>query len=298
LVAVVIRTKDRPLLLRRALRSVIEQSFDDWQIILVNDGGAKGPVDDTVAAHAEQLQNRISTIHHDRPKGMEAASNVGVAASRSDYLAIHDDDDSWHQDFLRETVEFMRRSKVAGLGGVVSRTLRIVERIDADQVIELRREPFNEWLNAVTLYRMLSGNSFPNLSFLFERSAYDKVGGFREDLPVLGDWEFNIRFLQSYDIGVIPKALAYYHHRVTTQGGSYGNTVISGLHMHQYYDAALQNEWLRADLAKGKLGIGLLTALARSQELALTSLRRRETLFSYLKDRIYNLVVMRTGWHK
>ena len=90
-------------------------------------------------------------------------------------------------------------------------------------------------------------NSFPPISFLYKREIYDKVGGYNESLPVLGDWDFNIRFLRVADIGVIPELLARYHHRdtITDANNAYGNTVNAGVSKHVKYDAILRNHYLR-----------------------------------------------------
>ena len=77
-------------------------------------------------------------------------------------------------------------------------------------------------------------NQFPPISFLFSRDIYNEVGGFNEDMPVLGDWDFNLRFLMKADIGLVPEHLANHHIRVTDpeSEGAYGNTVVSGLNTH------------------------------------------------------------------
>ena len=85
-----------------------------------------------------------------------------------------------------------------------------------------------------------------------------KIGSFREDLPVLGDWEFNIQFLQSFEIGVLCECLAYYHHRQPTDAIEYSNSVVDQIHQHENYSAFLRNEWLRQELNSGRAEIGTL----------------------------------------
>ena len=53
--------------------------------------------------------------------------------------------------------------------------------------------PYNHWLQNVYLSDLAVENRFPPISFLFRRSVYDKIGGFDEELPVLGDWDFNLK---------------------------------------------------------------------------------------------------------
>jgi hypothetical protein len=115
----------------------------------------------------------------------------------------------------------------------------------------------------VSLRRMLAENFFAPIAFVFEREACLEVGGFREDLPVLGDWEFNIRFLSKYEIGVIPEILARYHNRVDRRADAYASTVTAQVDKHAFYDNMLRNEWLRADIAQGKVGKGILANQVR-----------------------------------
>ncbi|MGR9051111.1 MAG: glycosyltransferase family 2 protein [Gammaproteobacteria bacterium] len=100
IVAIITRTKNRNILLRRAIESVLGQHFRNWLMVIVNDGGDAEAVDRLVAEYESQFRGRSKVIHNPNSLGMEAASNVGIKNSDSRYLVIHDDDDSWHPAFL------------------------------------------------------------------------------------------------------------------------------------------------------------------------------------------------------
>lgn len=267
-VAVITRTRDRPLLLGRALDSVLGQRFADWIHVVVNDGGDPAPVRQAIAARSGRYAARVIQVDHPRSIGMEAASNAGVAASSSEFVVIHDDDDSWQPEFLARCVEFMDSEHKTRLGceygGVISHSMRIDEQMSEDGVRILSSRPFNTWMKGVSLSRLAAGNTFPPISFLFRRAVFDQVGRFREDLPVLGDWDFHLRVCAQYEIGLIPELLANYHHRISLRSGEYSNTVISDRSAHHSYDTLLRNELLRRDLRDGKLGLGYLVSIARS----------------------------------
>lgn len=263
-VCVVTRTKDRPIMLPRAFESVRSQSYPDLVWVIVNDGGERAYVD-AVADKGRAQGIDVRVVHHDESKGMEAASNAGVAACESDLVVIHDDDDSWHPDFLR----VMTRSldELPGHAGVVCHSMRIDERIEAqgagERVVEASRRPFNSWLRSIYLHEISEENQFPPISFLFRREHWVRVGGFDESLPVLGDWDFNLKVLLNADIGVVPQVLANYHHRVA--GSAYANSVVGGVEKHVAYDAILRNRHLRNDIAAGRPGLGFLLADGRSR---------------------------------
>jgi glycosyltransferase involved in cell wall biosynthesis len=269
-VAIITRTRNRPALLGRAIESVLEQRFQDWVHVIVNDGGAPAEVDALVARYRDYYAGRLQVIHNPESLGMEAASNVGVRHSQSQYLVIHDDDDTWHPDFLQRCVAYLESPPSTldtPVAGVVTWSHRIIESFDGSQAKTLKVEPLNTWLKEISLYRLAANNPFPPISFVFSRQALDQLGGFREDLPVLGDWHFHLRFAAQFEIGLIPELLANYHYRDSADAGIYGNTVTAGEDRHRRYDLLLRNDWLRADLQAGQLGLGFLVNFVASVEL-------------------------------
>lgn len=293
-VTIITRTKNRRVLLRRALRSVLEQTYTDWAHVIVNDGGSREDVDALVEAHAARYAGRVQVIHNETSLGMEAASNLGLRSSSGRYAVIHDDDDAWAPEFLAETVARLESKAHPRIRGVVTHSLCVRETIEGDQVIELGREPHNAWLRQVTLFRMAAENCYPPISFLYERAVHDEIGYYREDLPVLGDWEFNLRFVSRWDVDLVARPLAYYHHRVALLDGEYANTVIGGDHKHKLFDAMIRNDFLRKDLEREQLGMGLvvnqakgLLELSRLVEQIAGNLPQRGLLQS-VKDGLWN----------
>jgi len=245
-VAVITRTRNRPVLLRRAAQSVGGQTFTDIVWTVVNDGGDAGQVAEIMRA-APIDPRRMRLVSHEASQGMEAASNAGTAACDSDYVVIHDDDDSWCPDFLERTVAFLDSAEGARYGGVVTHSLYVSEDIRGDTVTEHAARPYNDWVRNVHLSEMACGNFFPPIAFVFRRKVLDRIGGYNEALPVLGDWFFNLEFLLEDDIAVLPEPLARYHHR--DRGGAtsaaYANSVIGGVSKHEEFAAVARNAFLR-----------------------------------------------------
>ncbi|CAO3363225.1 glycosyltransferase family 2 protein [Azospirillum melinis] len=243
-VAIITRTKDRPVLLKRAADSVACQTLDSYSWVIVNDGGDLDDVLEVVNGSLVDPQ-KVTICANAKSLGMEAASNVGIRSSRSEYIVIHDDDDSWHPDFLKETVAFLDRNRHI-YGGVLTHSTYISEEICGQSVVEHDRWPYNDWVENVQLSEMAIGNFFPPIAFVFQRKIWEDLGGFDEVLPVLGDWDFNIRFLLQADIGVLPKPLANYHHRDRSSAtGAYSNSVIGGASRHAAYNAIVRNKYIR-----------------------------------------------------
>lgn len=293
-VAIVTRTKNRAILLKRAMNSVLGQKFQDWTHVIVNDGGDAEEVQRILAPNLEAYRGRIALINNPASVGMEAASNIGIRACSSEFVVIHDDDDSWEQEFLARCVGFMDADDKPqldfGYGGVVTHSLRVIEEIDGQEVRQVDAVPFNAWMSSISLYRLAAGNTFPPISFLFRREVWEEVGGFREELPVLGDWDFHLRVCTRYEIGLIPELLANYHHRASIQSGDYGNTVFVADSKHRAYEILYRNELLRRDLESGKAGLGFLVNVGSSFELLHQQLSPMERVLQKLRS---NLLVRR-----
>jgi glycosyltransferase involved in cell wall biosynthesis len=270
-VAVVTRTKNRPLMLERAAKSVERQVFSDFVWIVVNDGGDEGDVR-AVLARFPALADRTTLVSKPVSGGMEAASNAGIGASESELIVIHDDDDSWEPRFLEECVGFLQSPHGKRFGGVVTYAQYVSEEIVQDCIVERGRWLYRSAFESVDLGEMIKGNVFPPISFVFRREVYSKIGGFNESLPVLGDWAFNLEFLMQEDIGVLPKMLANYHHRdqAGAQVGIYANSVIGGASVHGRYAGVVRNGFLRKNAAQSAAPlVAILGAIVGEQQAQL-----------------------------
>jgi glycosyltransferase involved in cell wall biosynthesis len=272
-ISIITRTKDRPLLLPRVVQSLAAQSSQDFEWIVVNDGGSKDCVDAAISA-AVALGITATMVQHDISRGMEAASNSGIKQAQEPYILIHDDDDSLAPEFIERTLGFLQNHP--HYLGVVTHSNKIIEKIENGKVIKISSDPLNPGLESVDLSLLAMRNQFPPISFVFSRAAYDLVGGFNEALPVLGDWDFNLRMLLQGDIGLIPQSLANHHHRYEIERGKevYGNTVTVGVQQHLAWESRYRHEKLREDLASGRVGLGHILCQAKQQEVIFRELER------------------------
>jgi glycosyltransferase involved in cell wall biosynthesis len=295
-VAVIMRTKDRPRLLRRAVRSVLDQTFGDWLLVIVNDGGAPESVELVVDEVIDELNGRVLLLHHPTSLGMQSAANAGISQCDSDFIIIHDDDDSWQPTFLARTVSHLDENGWRPqLGGVITWSTVIVEEIGTDGEVRPQRQfLFNDQLHTLSLLELAVENRFPPISFLFHRAAFEVVGPFQEQYSVLGDWEFHLRLVRHYTVDVVPEPLANYHHRTQTTTGVYGNSVHAQTALHQAKRIELHNHAVRAELVAGKgvsmaqlLALGELRKTITDQQRSLIEQQTKE--FQRLHDYIWTL---------
>jgi len=257
-VGIIMRTKDRPLLLHRALSSVLSQTHPAWRLYLVNDGGDRFELEEVLKHYEPVFAEKLKVIHHSESLGMERASNAALAFCTEDLIVVHDDDDSWHPEFLAEASSFLAKPENRHFIGVVTGCELVEERIEAGEVVEIRRMLWPHCRSIIDFRRMLIENQYPPICFVFRRAAVTQIGGFNSDMPVLGDWEYNLRLMLLGDIGSIDRPLARYHHRIKGTNSIYSNSVVDGVTLHELYNVRLRNGMLRAALAERPEMLGFL----------------------------------------
>lgn len=255
-VSIVIRTKDRDLLFRRAVDDVLGQTLADWRLIVVNDGGDPVLVDAVMEQRAARLDGRAEVIHVDGGTGsMEAAANLGAQRAGGEFVIIHDDDDTWAPEFLQVMVDALEvdPEAVAAAG----RTEIVLERLEADRCVELRRIPFVPPGEIVTMYDLLQTNRFVPIALLVRRRVYDEIGWYDPALKAVGDWEFNLRLVRHGRVLFVgDEPIAFWHQRPHATGAA-SNSVHGESLDHLQFDRRVRDVALQEYIERNGIG-GLL----------------------------------------
>lgn len=257
---IIVRTKDRPHFLARAIKGILAQSDPDWILTIVNDGGDKALLDRTLAPFRDEIRTRLHVIHFSRSEGRGKGKhlNAAIQATRSEYIAIHDDDDSWDPHFLKRAKEAMGE-KVA----TVTQSLLVRERVENGNIVEISRSIFEPWQkHEISLFRLAESLSFPPIALLFRRSVLGEIGLFREELGPLEDWEFSLRLFAHGPVEFLEEPLAFYHQREGAAQGPDANSFLNSQRIYGKLDRQIRNDLLREDLRRGKLGLGYLVNLS------------------------------------
>lgn len=288
-VAIITRTKDRPLFLARAIQSVAAQTYDDYVHVIVNDGGSTAQIERIVEQSGQQ--GSIKLFHRETASNApDTIFNESIDRVDSEYVAIHDDDDTWHPEFLAQTT---KRLEESGMMGVVTRTDKVTEELDGNSIKTHKTEQWMPDVKVISLYRQCIDNQLTPIAFVYRRDAYQGVGKYDPGLPIVGDWDFGIRFLQKYDVEFLDPgyALAFYHHRKYVPGAQGNSSFGNSIEKHRYYANLLANKYLRQELAEGRLGIGYIMSQLR-YERANTSNILKKILPGFvvgrLKKRVQN----------
>ncbi len=186
-VSVIIPTFNRAGSILPALESVRCQTFENLEIIIVDDAS-----EDATASLLESLDDpRIRTIRHDQNRGAAAARNTGTRSALGPFIAFQDSDDLWEPDKLALQLAELERKKDARVCyGTLVRTWDGKTTVTPKQSIVSKEGDLSE--------EILFHNVVGTPTMLLEKQAIIAVDGFDETLPCLEDWEINIRLAQQF----------------------------------------------------------------------------------------------------
>jgi glycosyltransferase involved in cell wall biosynthesis len=179
-VSIIMLTYDRSQLIGRAIQSIVDQDFHDWELIVVHDG----PNDEIeVAMHKWcEADIRIRYFRRTRAGNIANATNYGLSRARGEYIAILDDDDFWvFRHKLREQVKFLDENPdyVACGGGMI-----VVDQAGCEQLRCIKR------VNDADLKRWaLLANPIAHSTSMLRRSALNECGRYDESLEGFQDWD-------------------------------------------------------------------------------------------------------------
>lgn len=195
-VSVIMPTYNRPEYVREAIQSVVEQEFEDWELLLVNDGGA-----DIGTIVSEVGDERIRYWDRPRHRGKAACLNFALEKVRGEYVAYLDDDDRWYPNHLRTLVREMDANPEYGAA--------YTEPYEVHYLKGLRgwRIPLQKRLNLCRDFNrsfMFIFNHVLPISLMHRRGLAKRVGGYDEGLQALIDWNLNRKLAFVTDFLHIP----------------------------------------------------------------------------------------------
>ena len=239
LVSVVIPTRDRSAMVRRAVASVLAQTHRALDVIVVDDGST----DDTVRQLAKFVDARLRVFSHGAARGVSAARNVGLAVARGAYLGLLDSDDEWLPQKTERQLAFMREKGLA-----ISQTqeiwMRGGRRVNPGEV---HRKPDGYFFEQALTRCLVSPSTV-----LFTRAYWEEMGGFDESLPACEDYDLWLRTLVRHPVGLLDELLAIRHGgRADQLSASYiGQDLFRIRSMAKLLGQSGLSDWHRACLTK------------------------------------------------
>lgn len=201
LVSVIIRTKDRPRLLREALTSVAEQTYPNIEAVVINDGGQDV---ESVVRDFRGALTKMQYVQHEVNRGRPAAANTGIQKAEGEWICFLDDDDLYEPDALRILISSGTK---AGASAVYGQVIREHYRPDGSRDPEMSDYLYARSFDRDLLYWQ---NYIPINALIFKKQALAEIRAFDNSLSVTEDWDFFLRLAESHDFLYVPVLVAHY----------------------------------------------------------------------------------------
>ncbi len=210
-VSIIIPTYNRAAFLLHAVQSVLAQTFQDFEIIIIDDGST-----DNTAQLIHSLQEPRIRYLTQANQGVAAALNRGWRAAKGTYIGRIDSDDAWLPTLLERLVPVLERDTT--LGAVYARA----QGMDASGQTLPQLSGAPERFPGETLKSLVYGDFVTPIAVIIQRAALERVGGYDESLPGTEDWDLWIRLAPYYGIAYVPEILARYRYHANnlTRAGS------------------------------------------------------------------------------
>jgi glycosyltransferase involved in cell wall biosynthesis len=197
-VSVIIPAYNAMSFLPQALDSVLNQTFQDFEVLIIDDGSS-----DTIAAWAVQITHPNVKLISQANQGQSVARNTGIRLSQGEYIAFLDADDLWEPTKLEKQISaFMNNSEL----GLVDTWVFLVD--EQDNILsqtEIYYDEGNVWLQMLELNLVMCGSS-P----MVRRQCFETVGYFNQSIKGPEDWHMWTRIATDYSFKIICEPLVHY----------------------------------------------------------------------------------------
>jgi glycosyltransferase involved in cell wall biosynthesis len=196
-VSIVMPTHNRADYIGAAIASVLEQTYADWELVIVDDGST----DDTREVVAQFLPRdpRIRYVQEEENRGIALSRNNGVARSRGRYIAMLDSDDAWGSpDKLALQVAALDADPQLDIVGT---WLEYIDEKGERTGARLSHPTDDASIRAIQIHR----NCFAQSSVMFRKDAFERAGGYDPHFVVADDHDLWLRMGRSRRFATLPR---------------------------------------------------------------------------------------------
>ena len=201
LISIIMPTYNRGYIIQKAIDSVLTQTYENWELIIVDDGST----DDTAKVVATNQDERIRYISYELNRGANHARNVGIAAAKGNYYAFLDSDNTYNRNSLKDRMECLMQYNA----DIVWSRAKLID-VNNNYTIQpgtgLKKLNDRERIVPIVLTQCLINTS----TIMIKKECYLRTGGFDEKFPRFQDWDFFIRLISEKKCKVtyLPKITA------------------------------------------------------------------------------------------
>lgn len=266
LVSVVIPSYNRARMVERALKSVVAQTYQNWEVLVVDDGST----DETeeIVAEFNKQNNRIRYIRLDSNRGACVARNVGIDESKGEYITFLDSDDEYLPEKIQLQVEVFQKSDLSNVGVVSCGRLDVRDGNTYLRWIPRKR---GNILNNLLRRERIGGNT----SFLMVKASLvkEKKIYFDPEMPAGQDWDFLVRICQHANFDFVPQSIVRINHHSGERVYTHERSLVAIEKQYLKYNTLLNRDTQIHD--KFLLKMAVLNFLYGHRENALSILKNR-----------------------
>jgi glycosyltransferase involved in cell wall biosynthesis len=181
-------------MLKEAIHSVLKQDFEDFELIVVDDGSTDGTPEEI-----RKFGGRVRLLQHPENRGVSAARNKGILHAKGKYIAFLDSDDQWIKGKLKIQVAFLDENPHYPLCYTDEIWIRREKRVNP----MAKHAKYSGWIFEKCLPLCIISPS----SAMMRKTLFSRVGLFDEALPVCEDYDFWLRISARFPIFFINKKL-------------------------------------------------------------------------------------------
>lgn len=197
-ISVVLPTYNRCKTINRAVSSVLNQTYSEIELIIVDDAST----DATENVISNIHDSRIRYIKLDKNVGPSRARNIGVDEAKSNYIAFMDSDDEWYSTKLERQMNYYLKNQQYGL------VYCPYFYENGRKIIQIPSKLIpKENLEGNIYYSLLDSNKIGTPTILIKKDIFLEFGGFDENLNCLEDWDFALKVAGKYKIGFVDDIL-------------------------------------------------------------------------------------------
>ena len=206
LISVIIPSYNSGKFLGEAIESVVNQTYKNIEIIVINDGSTDNT--EEIAKKWQKRDERVRYLKHKENKGLSAARNTGIRTSKGDVIAFLDADDIWLENKLEKQMDKIEK----GADLVYSDAILISEigkKLGKNHWERIKIRPYS----GKSCLKLLFQRDFisPASSVILKKKIFEKIGGFDEKLKYVEDYDFYLRALkEAITIDYIKAPLLFY----------------------------------------------------------------------------------------
>ena len=206
LVSVVMTVYNGETYLKEAIDSVLSQTYENFEVIIVNDGS----IDSTKMILDNIDDKRVKVIHLEQNQGAANALNTGIRDAAGEWIAIHDADDNSYPTRIEEQVKYvLEHPSLIGVGTLVE-CIPGSSYVSEDLLFKVA-ERRNSFITREQIReKIFWGSPFTHSSVMFSKDIFWEAGGYDTDFKIAYDYDLWLRLLEKGEIENVPKVLLQY----------------------------------------------------------------------------------------